>query len=167
MTTHWKLSPDVTSEELTLYSVPCSSTASSSRPSPVKSPATIDIGSATRIPSAGSAGSETPRDRRPAGSRHRRTPIGDGQIEHAVAGEVTRHDRCGICPGWIKYRGLECAVAVAEENRDTLTVAVDSRVRNSHVEQAVAIEVTNLPERSDRFPRRNTSRPRTSRPHFP
>src|SRR5271166_592564 len=70
------------------------------------------------------------------------TLIGDGQIEHAVIGEVARHDRCGIRPGWIKYRGLECAVAVAEENRDALTDAVDSRVRNSHVEEAVAIEVT-------------------------
>ena len=48
----------------------------------------------------------------------------------------------GVRPGWIKYRGLECAVAVAEENRDALTDAVDSRVRNSHVEAAVAIEVT-------------------------
>ena len=67
--------------------------------------------------------------------------IGDGQVDHAVARPVARHDRRRGHPLWIKDRGLKCAVAVAEENRDALTDAVDSRVRNSHVEAAVAIEV--------------------------
>ena len=120
--------------------------ARSSRPSPLKSPATISNGA---DPAARPLELITPLPvvglligglKRPVAVAQEHGDIvgvgvGDGQIEMAVA-EVTRHDRCRVwADGQRRHRlGLERAVAVALEDVDHAS----TRVGHGQVEIAVA-----------------------------
>ena len=64
--------------------------------------------------------------------------VGDGQVELAVAVEVARHDARMGRPHRVRDLGLEGAVAVAQQDRTTVSVVT---VGDGQVELAVAIEV--------------------------
>ena len=114
-------------------------TARSSRPSPLKSPATIGVWA--RPDRVGDLGLERPVA---VAEQHRDRVgayVGDGEVEPAVAIEVTRDDRAGRDPTASVTVGLERAVAVAQQHRHGAGVDVRARVFDGEIEAAVALEV--------------------------
>ena len=91
---------------------------------PVKSPATIAIG--LRPDRVGDLGLERPvavaQQHRHACRSSRHRVVGDGQVEPAVAVEVTRHDGVRVRPDRVGDLGLERAVAVAQQHRHRVAV---------------------------------------------
>ena len=53
----------------------------------------------------------------PPSGRRAAIGVGDGEVEMAVAREVTRHNRVGGRPHGVSDLGPECAVAVAQQHR--------------------------------------------------
>ena len=66
------------------------------------------------------------------------SPVDDGEVGAAVAGEVTRHERIGFVPHRVSELVLEGAVAVAQQDRHVVVVVVG----DGEVGAAVAGEVT-------------------------
>jgi hypothetical protein len=71
--------------------------------------------------------------------------VSDGEVEIAVAGEVARHDEVWVRPHCVVDRGLEGAVAVAQEHRDFAHIGVGDGVvvgaGDGEVEVTVAVEI--------------------------
>ena len=94
--------------------------ARSSRPSPLKSPATIAAGAdpaavpvGARDDAGGCRGIDGGLERTVAVAHEHRNIVGvqvsDGQVDMAVA-EITGHDRHGVHADWERFAGLERAV---------------------------------------------------------
>ena len=94
--------------------------------------------------------------------------IGDGQVEHAVAREVARHDRRRVRPRWIKDGAWNVPSPLPRRIETPCSVAVAvSTISDGHVEAAVAVEIAHHQAGRARLPPGTTPRPGRSRRRCP